>query len=170
MELLTSLGQFIVALWALVMALIRTIGPWTPLIAWVAFWTLAVDWKKLQKVLWSGGVIGVVLIGLVWMLVWGVVDPPVDGHHYIFGLQLSNFVGKLVYVTTLIVIMYLGGSVQLSGLVDPIGNVLATSWNTDLEPAEEHAEHHGDHGHGDHGHGGHGAADHGHGGHDHGHH
>lgn len=162
MELLDSLGQFIVAVWGLALALIRTIGPWTPLIAWVAFWTLAVDWKKLQHVLWGGGVIGVVLIGLVWMLVWGVVAPPVDGHHYIFGLQLSNFVGKLVYVTTLIVIMYLGGSVQLSGLCDPIGNVLATAWNTDLEPANDH---HHDHGHGghDHGHGGHdNHADHGH--------
>lgn len=159
MELLDSLGQFIVAVWGLALALIRTIGPWTPLIAWIAFWTLAVDWKKLQHVLWGGGVIGVVLIGLVWMLVWGVVAPPVDGYHYIFGLQLSNFVGKLVYVTTLIVIMYLGGSVQLSGLCDPIGNVLATAWNTDLEPADDHHDHgHGGH---DHGHGAH--ADHGHG-------
>ncbi|AMV21919.1 hypothetical protein [Planctomyces sp. SH-PL14] len=158
MEFLQSLWQFIVAGAALILSLLKTIGPWTPLLAWIAFWSLAVDWKKLQKVLLGGGAIGVVLIGLLWMLVWGVVDPPVDGYHYIFGLRLSNFVGKLVYVTMLLVIMYLSGSVQLAGLVDPLGDVLATAWNTDLTPADEHA--HGDHGHGDHGH--HDHADHGH--------
>lgn len=149
MEFLESLWQFLSAGSALILAIVKAVGPWTPLIAWIAFWSLAVDWKKLQHVLLGGGAIGVVLIGLMAMLVWGVVDPPIDGHHYIFGLQLSNFVGKLVYVTMLLVIMYLAGSVQLAGLCDPWGHYLATAWNTDLEPADDHA----DHGHGDHGHG-----------------
>jgi hypothetical protein len=157
MDLLQSLQQFLIAFGDVLLALVTAAAPWIPLFAWIAFWALAVDWRKLHKVLWAGGLVGVVLIGLTWMLVWGVVSPPAAGFHSIFGLHLSNFTGKLVYVTTLIVIMYLCGSVQLAGLCDPFGRSLATAWNTDLEPADDHHDHgHGhdegghDHGHGEH--------------------
>ena len=39
----------------------------------------------------------------------------IDRFHPMLGMRLSNFVGKTVYVTTLICIMLLCGSVQLAG-------------------------------------------------------
>ena len=39
----------------------------------------------------------------------------VTGYHRLLGLRVSNFVGKTVYVTALICIMFLCGSVQLGG-------------------------------------------------------
>jgi len=59
-----------------------------------------------------------VLLGLMTVLVWGVIAPPEGGYHYLLGLKVSNFVGKTIYVTVLLVIMQLCGSVQLSGSVD----------------------------------------------------
>ena len=50
------------------------------------------------------------------ILVWGVVAPPELGAHNLQGLTVSNFVGKTVYVTAIVVITMLCGSVQLSGL------------------------------------------------------
>jgi len=44
--------------WDVLIALIVLIGPWTPLIAWIAFWLLAVNWEKLYPVLAKGGAIG----------------------------------------------------------------------------------------------------------------
>ena len=55
------------------------------------------------------------LIGAVWVLIWGEVAPPPDGSHHILGLSVSNYVGKLVYVTAMFCLMFLCGSVQLSG-------------------------------------------------------
>ncbi len=112
-----------------------------PLLAWLAFWLFAVNWVKLRAVLLSGGWIGLALFGLVAILAWGLIAPPADGHHYFFGLTLSNFVMKTVYVTGLISIMLLCGSVQLSGACG--------SWACFPEPKEE--DDHDGHGHDEHG-------------------
>jgi hypothetical protein len=165
MEVLTALLDLLSAAGLFLWSLVSTLAPWTPLIAWVAFWTLAVNWVQLRSFLLQGGWIGVVLLGLVTVLVWGVVAPPETGVHTLLGLEVSNFVGKTVYVTTLIVIMLLCGSTQLSGCCDRLIclNLPASGGHGG------HDDHHaGDHGHGDqHGHHG----DNGHGRHgDHGHH
>lgn len=118
MELLESLLNLLLAVIELLAALGKTIAPLWPLLAWLAFWLFAVNWQKLRVTLLNGGWVGVVLIGLVMVLLWGCVAPPVDGQHHILGLRLSNFVGKTVYVTALLVGMFLCGSVQLSGIVD----------------------------------------------------
>jgi hypothetical protein len=143
MQLLDSLVNLLEALLQVLAALAAAIAPWWPLIAWVAFWLLAVNWVRLRQTLLEGGWIGVVLTGLMMVLVWGVVAPPPDGTHHLLGLRVSNFVGKTMYVTGLFVIMLLCGSVQLSGAVDRYLNF-----------AESEPEPHGhDHGHGDdHGH------------------
>ncbi len=114
-DLLTNLQNLLAAGWDVVISLLVLILPWTPLLAWVAFWLLAVNWVKLRDVLLRGGWIGVVLLGLVMVLVWSLVAPPAAGSHHLFGLHVSNFVGKTVYVTALLTIMFLCGSVQLSG-------------------------------------------------------
>lgn len=116
MELLNSLLDLLLALYFVLVALVRTIAPWTPLIAWVAFWTLAVDWHKLYRVLVPGfGWIGLLLIMFAAILAWGTVAPPEAGYHQILWLNVGNYVGKTVYVFGLVAIMALCGSVQLSG-------------------------------------------------------
>jgi hypothetical protein len=115
-ELLISLSDLLVAAWSLLRAVSGLLLPWFPLAIWIGFWLCAVNWIKLREVLISkGGLLGVLLIGAVWVLIWGVVAPPETGSHFIFGLTVSNFVGKLVYVTALFCLMFLCGSVQLSG-------------------------------------------------------
>ena len=113
-----SIIQLLSAIYGLVIATGSLILPWAPLIAWIAFWLLAVDWEKLRPQMVKGGFLGVLLLGFVMILVWGSVAPPPEGAHNILGLRLSNFVGKTVYVTLLLSIMFLCGSAQLSGAVD----------------------------------------------------
>jgi len=145
-DLLTNLQNLLTAGWHVVISLLVLILPWTPLLAWVAFWLLAVNWVKLREVMIRGGWIGVVLIGGVMVLIWSVVAPPESGSHHLFGLNVSNFVGKTVYVTALLTILFLCGSVQLSGACGSLAHF--------PEPVPpEHDEHgHGGHGHDDHGH------------------
>lgn len=155
-ELLISLSDLIVAAWSLLKAVSGLLLPWFPLAVWIGFWLCAVNWIKLRDVLISkGGLLGVLLIGAVWVLIWGVVAPPESGRHFILGLSVTNYVGKVVYVTALFCLMFLCGSVQLSGCCN--------QW-CEVTLPDPHA--HGDHGHGGHGHDSHGHsaghADHGH--------
>ncbi|VAX36915.1 hypothetical protein MNBD_PLANCTO02-959 [hydrothermal vent metagenome] len=118
MEFFESLLQLAGALWNVIVDLGSLLLPWTPLFAWIVFWMFAVNWLKLRKIMLKGGWVGVLLIGFVWILVWGTISPPIvaaAGKHHIFGLTLSNYVGKTVYVTMIYCIMFLSGSVQLSG-------------------------------------------------------
>lgn len=156
LELMDSLGRLFTAGWEVLILVLGLLLPWTPLIAWVAFWLLAVNWVRLREVMIQGGWIGVVLLGLMMILVWGVVAPPDSGAHHLFGLKVSNFVGKTVFVTALLTIMFLCGSVQLSGACGTLAVF------PEDQPEEEHGHGYGDHGHGDHGHGDHGHQDHGH--------
>jgi hypothetical protein len=115
LDVLSNAVALLAALWQLALSVAALLLPWTPLIAWLAFWLYAVNWVKLRQVMAQGGWIAVLLFGFVMILIWGVIAPPPSGHHYLFGLTLSNFVGKTVYVTALLSIMFLCGSVQLSG-------------------------------------------------------
>ena len=90
-------------------------GLYIALILWIAFWIGAVNWVRLRIILLDGAWIGILLIGFMAVLVWGCIAPPAEGIHSILGLHVSNFVGKTVYVTGLICIMFLCGSIQLAG-------------------------------------------------------
>lgn len=149
-NLIDSLVNVFWSLLDVVVSLVLVILPWLPMLAWVGFWTFAVNWSKAFPVLRKGGYIGVVLLMLVAVLVWGSVAPPVEGTHLLFGLTVSNFAGKFVYVTMLTCIALLCGSAQLSGAFGSLGEFPE-------EPADD------DHGHSHHGHGDHGHDDHGHG-------
>ena len=118
---LAALWQLVVALEALVWSLVVIIGPWLPLVLWIVFWLFAVNWVNLREVLVRGGWIGVALIGFMAILVWGTVAPPPNNYHEMFGLTVSNFVGKTVFVSALICIMLLCGAVQLSGSLGRLG-------------------------------------------------
>lgn len=158
-QLLHSLRNLLVAGWDVVISVISLVAPWSPLIAWIGFWLLAVNWEKLYPVLARGAAVGVLLIGLMMILIWGLIAPPVDGVHHLFGLNTSNFVGKTVYVTALLTIAALCGSVQLSGACGPLA----------FFPEETPEDHHGGGHHDDH-HGGHGDSHAGHEHDSHGHH
>lgn len=116
MELLNALLNLLTALYQVIAELVSAIAPLLPLLVWVAFWTLAVDWVKLRHFFLRGGWIALLLMMFVTILVWGVVAPPESGAHNMLGLSVSNFVGKTVYVTAIVVITFLCGSVQLSGI------------------------------------------------------
>ena len=114
-ELFQSLVNVFRSLLDVVVALFRVIVPWLPLFAWIAFWSLAVNWARAFDILRKGGVIGILLLMFVAVLVWGAVAPPIEGTHTLFGLTVSNFAGKFIYVTLLTCITLLCGSVQMSG-------------------------------------------------------
>ncbi len=68
--LFDSLGALFTALVDVLVSLVHLVLPWSPLIAWIAFWLFAVNWVKLRAVMLQGAWIGVVLIGLVMVLIW----------------------------------------------------------------------------------------------------
>jgi len=142
--LLPILVALFVALWNVLLAILAIVTPWTPLMAWLAYWLFAADWSKLWPVIVRGGWIAIVLIGLMMTLIWGVVAPPTGDSHMILGLTLGNFAGKFVYVTALLVMMLVCGSVQLSGACG--------KWASFPEPEPQDDGHHGHdaHGHDDH--------------------
>lgn len=153
-DLFNSLINVFWSLLDVVVNLVRVILPWLPLLAWVGFWTFAVNWAKAFPILRRGGLIGVLLLMFVAVIVWGAVAPPIGGKHFILGLLVSNHAGKFIYVTMLTCIALLCGSAQLSGAFGKLTEFPE-------EPADEHHGH-GNHGHGDHGHHSHDSHDHGH--------
>lgn len=148
--LMQNLLESILALFLAVVALVGSIGylilPWLPLVAWLVFWMFAVNWTKLRTQLaQEGGWISLLLIAFVWIIVWGVVAPPASGSYHLFGLNISNFVGKTVYVTSLYCLMFLAGAAQLSGLC-------SQCCQFEEEVPEEDAHGHDSHGHDSHAH------------------
>ena len=143
-NLFQALGQTLSSLVELLYALLALLGPWLPLVGWLAFWMFAVNWTMLRLTLARGGWVGVVLLAAVAILIWGNVSPTIGGVDVV-GLKVSNFVEKTVFVTGLVCLMFLAGALQLSGCC-------ASCCQFD-EPLALDDDHHG--GHDDHGHGGH---------------
>jgi hypothetical protein len=141
-NLQNSLLELAFALMDLVVVLGGILLPWLPLVAWLGFWLFAVNWTKLRvQLVQGGGWIGLLLIAVVWIIVWGVVSPPASGSYDLFGLHIGNFVGKTVYVTSLYCLLLLAGAAQLSG---------ACSGWAHFSEAESDDHDHDDHGHGIH--------------------
>ena len=113
-SLIDALAQFGKPTQDLISALVSILLPWTPLAAWIVFWTFGVNWVKLRESLAKGGWVGLVLIGAVTVLLWGTIAPA-SGAFDFFGLKVSPFVEKTVYVSGLYCIMFLAGALQLSG-------------------------------------------------------
>ena len=120
-DLFSSLINVFGSLLDVVVNLSRLILPWLPLLAWMGFWTFAVNWAKALPILRRGGIVGVLLLMFVAVLVWGAVAPPMDGKHFMMGLTVSNYAGKFIYVTMLTCIALLCGSAQLSGAFGRLG-------------------------------------------------
>jgi len=114
MELIDSIIDLATACGAVARAVGNLIFPWSPLLAWVGFWLYVIDWKQLTPVLIRGGIISLLLIAVALIFVWGALAPPVGNAHQLLGLTVPNLVGKMVYVTGLVCIALLCGSVQLA--------------------------------------------------------
>jgi hypothetical protein len=136
MEFLNSLLDLIVATYNVIISFVSLILPYGALLGWVAFWMLGVNWVKFRKVLAEGGVVGVLLLALVIILAWGLIAPPEGGMHDLGLVSVSNFVGKTVFVSSLFVIMFLCGAVQLSGACG-----CCVNFSDEEEAAEEHNAH-----------------------------
>lgn len=137
-----ALAQLGGSIWELLVALLAAAAPWTPLAAWIIFWLFAVNWVKLRETFSKGAWVGLVLVGALAVLIWGSISPGAGTFDF-FGLHVSNFVEKTVYVSGLYVLMFLAGALQLSGFC-------ANCCNFE-EPVAVEVHAHGD-GHGDAGH------------------
>jgi len=145
-QLVEALLQTGLALWDLFTALLGVLVPWTPLAAWIAFWLLAVNWVKLRETLAKGGWVAIVLAGFLAILVWGNVSPPGAPADF-FGLKISHFVEKTVYVSGLICLMFLAGALQLSGAC---GGLCQFEQPILIADGHDHDRGRGDQGHGHH--------------------
>ena len=112
--LLEAISRVGSSFWELLVAMLAVLVPWTPLAAWIVFWLFAVNWIRLRQTLAKGGWVGLVLIGASMVLVWGSISSG-SGAFDFFGLRVSNFVEKTVFVSGLFVMMFLAGALQLSG-------------------------------------------------------
>lgn len=137
-QLFDSLLNVLTALLDVLLAVVNIVLPWSPLLIWMAFWSLAVNWSRAFDILRKGGFIGVLLMMFVAVLVWGAVAPPVEGTHSLFGLTVSNYAGKFVWVTMLTCIALLCGSAQMSGA---FGSLVDFSDESAADDADSHAHH-----------------------------
>lgn len=144
LDLLNAILQLGTSLWDLFTALFVVLLPWTPLAAWIVFWLLAVNWIKLREVLAEGGWVGLVLIGAVAVLIWGNIAPG-NGTFDFFGLKVSNFVEKTIYVSGLACLMFVAGALQLSGFCSNL-----CQFEEPILIAEAHGHSDDGHGHGGH--------------------
>ena len=129
------------SIWELLVALLLVLIPWTPLAAWIVFWLFAVNWVKLRETFAKGGWVGLVLIGAVAVLVWGSISPGAGTFDF-FGLHVSNFVEKTVYMSGLYVVMFIAGALQLSGFAAE-----CCKFEEPVQVVEAHSHGHETHGH-----------------------
>jgi len=149
--LFDSISQVGHSIWDLLGALLAVLLPWTPLAAWIVFWLFAVNWLKLRGILAKGGWVGLALVAIVVVLVWGNVSPG-NGSFDFFGLRISNFVEKTVYVSGMLVLMFLAGALQLSGFCAgccPFNEPVQIAGIADHGAGESHVPA-AEHGHGGH--------------------
>jgi hypothetical protein len=99
-ELFDTLWQLVVALFNLVVELLRLGLTWSLLLAWVAWWTFAVDWQKTWKVLKQGAWAPLVLLAVTGAFVWSRIAP--DRWNCFNLLLVPNFWWQLLAVGLLL--------------------------------------------------------------------
>ena len=114
LQLVDNLVALFQSLIDVVVALLNIVLPWLPLLAWIAFWTLAVNWVKAFDILRKGGFVGVLLLMFVAVLVW-VRSLLLSRNTITCSVCRSQLCGKFIYVTLLTCIALLCGSAQMNG-------------------------------------------------------
>jgi hypothetical protein len=135
-ELWDAIVQIGTGLSRLVLVLGQFALAWSLLIAWLAWWLLAVNWRRLWPVLAQGAWAPVLLLLVISAAVWSQIDPT-DGYFLGF-TSVPNFWWQLGDVLVLAALTLCCGWLQ-----DQLG---WTPAEVSLEPPAEPAHGH-DHGH-----------------------
>ncbi|MCI0458022.1 MAG: hypothetical protein L0Z62_13745 [Gemmataceae bacterium] len=81
-DLFATLWQLVVTLGTLIVAVLDLALRWSLVIAWVAWWLWAVNWRRAWAVLAEGAWIPVLLLMLVAALVWSRLAPTPVGNFW----------------------------------------------------------------------------------------
>lgn len=127
--ILETLGQLFIVLGQLLVQVLALGVQWILLIAWIAWWLLAVDWRKAFPVIRSGGWAPLVLLTIVVALAWSRLQPAGNS-------LLPNFWWQLAWTACLVVLALFCGWLQ--GVLD----WRPAEINLD-PPAAGHADAHG---------------------------
>jgi hypothetical protein len=134
-QILQTSIQLIVALWELLLAIGALAGRHLLLIAWVAWWLGAVNWKRAWAVLAYGGWAPVVLLTLITAAVWAALAPSTANVLDLF--PVGNFWWQLGAVTGVVLLALFCGWLQgVLGWTPPV---------ISLEPPAAAAAPHGHH-------------------------
>jgi hypothetical protein len=125
--LLDTLQQLVINLGTLVWELVLLLAPWLLLIAWVAWWLWAVNWKRAWVVLAEGAWAPVVLLMILAAHVWASLDP---------GGLLPGFWWKLGGVCLVV------GGTLLCGWLQVVLNWSPAEINLEPPPPAAHGHHH----------------------------
>jgi hypothetical protein len=126
--------QVLIDLAKLVGSLLSLAGQWWLLIAWFAWWLLAVNWKKVWPVLAQGAWLPVLFLLVIAALAWSRMFP---SHRNVLGVTVANFWWQ--FGATLL----LGASALFAGWVQ--GLIGWTPVEVELEPpasADSHGHAH----------------------------
>jgi hypothetical protein len=117
-ELWDTLGQLVVNLGTLLVLLLALALRWSLVIAWLAWWLFAVDWKKVWPVLARGAWAPVLLLLLIVALVWAQLEPA-EGT-FLGVVSVPNFWWQLGGVSVLTAVALLCGWLQgVFGITPP---------------------------------------------------
>lgn len=113
-ELLHSLVDLVLSIIAVLHAVVLLARPLLPLLAWMAFWYLAVDWKRLRATLGAGGWVAPVLVA-GFAVVIRVVSTK-QGHPPMpFGpTTISPVVAGIAWTSLLAALAMICGAAQIS--------------------------------------------------------
>jgi hypothetical protein len=134
-ELLQNLVQLFVVLGTLLWGLVLLAAPWTLLIAWLAWWLWAVNWRRTWAVLAEGAWAPVLLLMVLVAHVWASLAP---SRLDVFGfVTVPNFWWQLGGVTLL------AGLVLFCGWLQTILGWWPPEINLEPPPVGDvHAHHH----------------------------
>lgn len=89
----------------------QTAGVVIALVLWVVWWLFLVDWNVAGKTLKGGGWVGLMLLGLLAVLIWGSLSP---ADREVLPMPLPNFVEEFTIVFGLYVVMLGCGALQMA--------------------------------------------------------
>src|SRR5262245_21427217 len=116
-EILQLLWQLILNVFQLLGALLNLAAQWWFVIVWIAWWTFAVNWRKLRPVLSQGAWGPVILLMLIIALAWSRLAP---GELSWGIVVLPNFWWQLAALTVILCFTLLCGVLQdVLGVVPP---------------------------------------------------
>ena len=112
-QLWTDAVTFAAAGGSLLLTLGMLLLPVLPLLAWIAFWYLAVDWRKLKPALLSGGWLPLVVVTVGLVAIAAAVDTEPQPRT-VGPLTVSPLASTIGWAAILLATMFYAGSAQLS--------------------------------------------------------